>query len=178
MLRSTNSLVFKSPVELLNPLADDLFMASSFQMRHALVLLLWLSVAGVALAGTGSLSDHLPPAHMLRPADSACPCPNPLQCAAVANHPTHQIFAFQVDQNNYPHYDWQLVTTVAATTDAFTYGLMCYAHSHNVRVVYLVDFPKAQLTNATARTQWVNQWLMAVRNTFTDGVSCTFLCCF
>jgi hypothetical protein len=49
--------------------------------------------------------------------------------------------------------------------------MVCHAHAHSARVVYLTDYPKAQLSNATARAAFAAASLQRVQSTNTDGIN-------
>jgi di-N-acetylchitobiase len=66
------------------------------------------------------------------------------------------------------------VTTVALFHSDLSPDFLCFAHSIGVRVVWGASFPASQLSNQTAREEWVNQWLQIVKSTYTDGVNVDF----
>jgi len=67
-----------------------------------------------------------------------------------------ELFAFmhQCNASTYEKFDWARLTTISLL-NFFDEELLCHAHSHGVKVVGFADYPKAQLTNATARQEFV-----------------------
>ena len=78
-----------------------------------------------------------------------------------------EIFAFYVIENNeiWRHFDWNVTTTVAVFGAGQTPPeLVSLAHSHGAKVVRGVDFDKTQLTNITARGEFVEKTVNKVWN--------------
>jgi len=67
-----------------------------------------------------------------------------------------ELFAFMHQCNNsvWGKFDWQKLTTISLL-NFFDEEVLCHAHSHGVKVVGFADYPKAQLTNVTAREEFV-----------------------
>ena len=78
----------------------------------------------------------------------SCPCADPSLCNPISGTPDKEILAFVTSQDNWPHYNWSLLTTVALFTD-FNDSLLCYAHSKGVRVVLSASYPVNELQNFT-----------------------------
>lgn len=103
-----------------------------------------------------------------------CPCDNPAWCMPITNTNRPEIFIFRLnDDNSWQSYNWSLVTTVALFTPPNT-QLMCTAHQYGARVVTTAFISADQLTNATYRTQWINDILSTISNNFLDGVNVDF----
>ena len=81
-------------------------------------------------------------------AAQSCPCSDPSLCNPISGTPDKEILAFVTSQDNWPHYNWSLLTTVALFTD-FNDSLLCYAHSKGVRVVLSASYPVTDLQNST-----------------------------
>jgi len=58
--------------------------------------------------------------------------------------------------------------------DSWTTDMYCEAHRHGVRVVFGAFYSVQQLSNATARQEWIQKQLTLVQQTFTDGVNVDF----
>lgn len=107
----------------------------------------------------------------------ACPCV-PESLCKVDSLPSKEVVAFWVVKPN--DTQWKnmldltnLTTTVAvfAGADGVPADLVCYAHRKGVRVVRGVDFDKAQLTNESARAQFVSGTVQAALDQGYDGVN-------
>jgi hypothetical protein len=87
--------------------------------------------------------------------DPHCICDDKSLCRALTSPlPTKEVFAFQVNANNWKHYDWSTLTTIALFDQDLLLlpELLCYAHARNVRLVFGANGPRPdQLTNATLR---------------------------
>ena len=77
-----------------------------------------------------------------------CPCEDPSLCEPIKGSPKNEIFGFVTRQDNWPKYNWSLLTTVALFTE-FNSSLLCHAHSKGVRVVVSASFPMGELQNAS-----------------------------
>lgn len=78
----------------------------------------------------------------------SCPCSDPSLCNPISGTPDKEIVASVTSQDNWPHYNWSLLTTVALFTD-FNDSLLCHAHSMGVRVVLHGAYPVSDLQNST-----------------------------
>jgi len=87
----------------------------------------------------------------------------------VTKGPRKEYFVFSVDDSNWRQFDWSIITTVAVFS--LDLEMMCFAHSHGARVVYLVDYPVANLSDADQRSAWISQQLDKVQSTFADGIN-------
>ncbi|KAG1675634.1 Di-N-acetylchitobiase [Nymphon striatum] len=68
---------------------------------------------------------------------------------------------------------WNIITTIALFMPADP-NLVCMAHKHKVRIVHSTSFPKANLTNAKIRKEWIlNQLKYAQKNNL-DGINIDF----
>lgn len=86
-------------------------------------------------------------------------------------HVKTEVLAFSVSKN-WKLYDWSRLTTIGATySDP---ELVTYAHSKGVKVVPLVNFPTANLTNASDRSKWVAEQVTHVKDNGYDGVNVDF----
>ena len=100
-----------------------------------------------------------------------CPCPDASLCQPVQQKYSHEKVAFMVAKTNWRFYDYSQLTTLVICTDDFDPQLVCLAHSHQVRLVWLVNFDVHQLSNATARQQWIDTKVKKIQQTFTDGLN-------
>ncbi|KAJ8300284.1 hypothetical protein KUTeg_021803 [Tegillarca granosa] len=82
------------------------------------------------------------------------------------------IFIFSL--NNKPEiwskYNWTKITTIVMV-GYVSPEVMCFAHKHGVRAVIINSFPTNQLTNATARSDWVQTQLKLVTDNYLDGIN-------
>lgn len=81
-------------------------------------------------------------------AASSCPCDDPSLCEPIKGSPKNEILGFVTSQDNWPKYNWSLLTTVALFT-TFNNSLLCHAHSKGVRVVLSASYPISELQNLT-----------------------------
>jgi len=49
--------------------------------------------------------------------------------------------------------------------------MMCSAHANNIRVVFAAHFAVSELSNETAKMEWIHTLLQHTQDTFTDGVN-------
>ena len=75
-----------------------------------------------------------------------CPCTDPSLCEPIKGAPKNEIFGFVTSEDNWPKYNWSLLTTVALFTK-FNSSLLCHAHSKGVRVVLSATYPTNELEN-------------------------------
>ena len=78
----------------------------------------------------------------------SCPCEDASLCEPIKGSPKNEIFGFVTSQDNWPKYNWSLLTTVALFT-GFNDSLLCHAHSKGVRVVLSASYPISELHNFT-----------------------------
>jgi Di-N-acetylchitobiase len=135
-------------------------------------LVVFRGKADPSLLHTGSLLLLL---SAVAGATAACPCADktlcsPLRAPAVADR---EVLAFNPSQEReeWEAMDWEQLTTIASFTWPVSDELYCHAHSHGVRIVKCVDFDATQITNATARSQWVAGILNDTVVRGTDGVN-------
>jgi len=88
-----------------------------------------------------------------------------------------EVFAFVLPCNSteWLKYDWNALTTVSVVGwEDQTF--LCHAHNHGVRVVPLAagGYPADQLTNATARTEFVTSELEYLLEHGMDGINMDF----
>ncbi|CAF1326622.1 unnamed protein product [Adineta steineri] len=102
---------------------------------------------------------------------SECPCPDISLCQPLQIGSRHEKVAFMTADSNWRYYDYSQLTTIVICTDDFDPQLLCLAHSRNVRLVWIANYDVKQLSNATARTLWVNSQVDKVKKSFTDGVN-------
>jgi di-N-acetylchitobiase len=100
-----------------------------------------------------------------------CPCSDTSLCKPVQIDSRHEKLAFMVANSNWRLYDYSQLTTIVVCTSDLDPQLLCLAHSHKVRLVWIASYDVKQLGNATARTEWVNLQVNKVKTTFTDGVN-------
>eukprot|EP00117_Sycon_ciliatum_P028771 scpid47832/ scgid23051/ Di-N-acetylchitobiase len=83
------------------------------------------------------------------------------------------------DGDTWQHYDWTKVTTVAVLDDIHnrvSQDLVCFAHAHSVRVVYVIQYGCWEadcpwLQNSTARQSLVSALVAKVEAEKLDGVN-------
>ena len=100
-----------------------------------------------------------------------CPCPDSDLCKPIQVTGRHEKIAFMVSNSNWRAYDYDQLTTIVICTENFDPQLLCLAHSRKVRLVWIANYDVKQLGNATARTEWVQNQVTRVKNTYTDGVN-------
>ncbi|XP_062621506.1 di-N-acetylchitobiase-like [Saccostrea cucullata] len=105
----------------------------------------------------------------------ACPCENEQQCDIVKDNKRKEVFIFSLDKREakWSHYDWSKVTTVVMV-GYINLDLMCFAHKHGARAVLIANYPKANLTSATQRSNWVKDQLNTVQKNYLDGINFDF----
>jgi len=89
-----------------------------------------------------------------------------------------ELFAFALlpcERWVWEQFDWATLTTLAVVGEE-DQDLLCHAHSHGVRVVPMArDYPAPdQMTNATARGEFVARWTQYVLDHGLDGVNMDF----
>ncbi|XP_050408793.1 di-N-acetylchitobiase [Patella vulgata] len=104
-----------------------------------------------------------------------CPCATQDLCDPITNTTRREVFIFSLnnDRNSWEKYDFTKVTTVVMV-GYDSPELMCHAHKFGVRAVTIANYPVEKLTNAAARTVWVNKMLAIVKENFLDGVNIDF----
>ena len=102
---------------------------------------------------------------------SECPCPDISLCQPLQIGPRHEKVAFMVSKSNWRSYDYSQLTTIVICTSDFDPQLVCLAHSQQVRLVWIANYDVSQLSNATARTEWINVQVDKVKTTYTDGIN-------
>ena len=100
----------------------------------------------------------------------SCACKDASLCKPIQAGPRKEVFAFSVNNTTWRSYDWSRLTTVALFTPLDP-EMLCTAHAHGVRVVFSGSYPTAQLLNATARQQWISDWVQRVQDAGVDGVN-------
>jgi len=146
------------------------------------ILLLW--VGCIAASGT----THI------QPEVRECGCANSLLCLPLGEaallHPEEphvmtflhkqtkpELFAFvlQCERAEWEKYDWEALTTVSVSGFE-DQQLLCHAHSYGVRVVPLAgaDYPADQLTNTTARAEFVASQTQYILMHGMDGINIDF----
>ena len=114
-----------------------------------------------------------PPLPLLAPPADVCPCSNSSLCSPVTAGDRPEIFIFQVSTAHWHLYDWTRLTTIVAA-DELDPALLCFAHSQNVRVVSITNYPLSEMGNASYALDWVNRTVSSVVNAFLDGVNVDF----
>lgn len=102
-----------------------------------------------------------------------CPCSDPSLCQPITTPPKSELFAFVTEPSNYKLYNYEQLSTIALFIDPakFDPQLVCVAHSKGVRVVWGTSFPVGQLGNNTYQAQWIQNKIIQVQHTFTDGIN-------
>lgn len=49
--------------------------------------------------------------------------------------------------------------------------MLCKAHKNNIRIVYGTAYPVDKLHNATMRREWIQNWIVKLKNTYADGLN-------
>jgi Di-N-acetylchitobiase len=100
-----------------------------------------------------------------------CPCADISLCQTITDHVQYEKVAFMISNSNWRSYDYTQLTTIVICTHELDRQLVCLAHSRRVRLVWLVNYDVKQLSNTTARIEWINMQIDRVRTTYTDGVN-------
>ena len=103
-------------------------------------------------------------------APSFLPSLPPLPLSPPITPPLQEVLGFVLSQDNWPFYNWSVITTIAMFT-SWNNALMCHAHSKGVRVVINAEFPIQNLSNADQRAVWVQKTLETVQENFADGIN-------
>jgi len=111
---------------------------------------------------------------------SDCPCSDPSYCAALRVPARPEVFAFQVSLDNWRHYDYTQLTTIAMF-GGYDVDMLCFAHERNVRVVFATNYPVDMLGNVTNQNLWISTLVQRAISTYTDGVNvdievCVWVC--
>ncbi|CAG2235869.1 CTBS [Mytilus edulis] len=106
---------------------------------------------------------------------TSCPCSDPGLCKPIQNTSRKEIFVFSLSNHSeiWSKYDWSKITTVVMT-GYINLDLMCHAHKNGARAVIIANYPKANMTNSTARAIWVEKQLQLVKNNYLDGINIDF----
>ncbi|KAK3589262.1 hypothetical protein CHS0354_008326 [Potamilus streckersoni] len=104
-----------------------------------------------------------------------CPCEELALCNRIIDTTRKEVFVFSLQSQNesWRFYDWSKVTTIV-TVGYMGFDVMCYAHKHGARAVIIGSMPKEQLTNKTARENWIESQLHVVNTYFLDGINIDF----
>lgn len=127
--------------------------------------------------------------HDVPASPNSCPCKNKLLCMPLSQaknkYPTAphvltfikksnktEVFAFVVkcDASVWGKFNWSKITTVGLA-NFYDAELVCHAHQHGAQVVKLGNFPTTELSNITARKNWINTQLSDVTLKFLDGIN-------
>ena len=101
----------------------------------------------------------------------ACNCQDATLCKPLSTAPAkREVFAFFDSNNTWPNLDFSTMTTACAFTQVDP-ALVCHAHKLGVRVVKSAPFNIKQITNASARTAWVQAQLTSVQSEGLDGLN-------
>jgi Di-N-acetylchitobiase len=125
------------------------------------------SLSPAAAAAVAWARDNLAPA-------PPCPCASPSLCDRVALPPRPEIFVFHVDDEQWPFYPLDTITTIADFTGSVDPQLVCEAHAHSVRVVGAAPLAKDQLHNQTYIQAFIQTLLQTAQSSFIDGVNFDF----
>jgi hypothetical protein len=111
--------------------------------------------------------------------DDDCPCGDPSWCdpIQIPLYNRSEVYAFSLSTENWKHYDWSVITTVAHSFVDLTREWVCFAHQHNARVVFTTGIPSAILQNTTAKEQkllWVQDLVDRVQRVGADGLNIDF----
>ncbi|GFO06697.1 Di-n-acetylchitobiase [Plakobranchus ocellatus] len=126
-------------------------------------LLLMLATSGQGMPDTISMD---------LPTLAKCSCSNPKWCEPITGKDRKEQYAFSVknDEKYWNLYDWSKLTTVV-TAGYFNMSLVCLAHSHSARVIYMAQVDKKTFMDADLRKQWIEEQLSTVKENFLDGLN-------
>ncbi|CAD5122370.1 unnamed protein product [Dimorphilus gyrociliatus] len=80
---------------------------------------------------------------------------------------------FSLRKNNWRAYNFTTLTTVVEV-GYHDPQLVCFAHERRVRVVSIANYPTNQLSNSSARSQWVQDKLKFTLTQHLDGINFDF----
>lgn len=100
-----------------------------------------------------------------------CPCINQSLCQPIQVGARREKFTFIVSIDNWRSYDYSQLTTIALFVDHLDPEFYCYAHSHQVRLVWTAGYDIKKLNDPKARQEWLQSQVDKVKNTFTDGIN-------
>lgn len=103
-----------------------------------------------------------------------CPCDDTDLCQPV--HVTHdkEVLGFMIRPQNWHHYNWSELTTIAIFTDlndSSLNALMCHAHANQVRVIIHTGSEVLKLSNESTRSVYIANLLQRVKSHHLDGVN-------
>ncbi|GFR64363.1 Di-N-acetylchitobiase [Elysia marginata] len=136
-------------------------------MEMGYIFMLILSVSWLTLAF--GMPD---PVTMDLEALTGCSCSNPKWCEPITEKGRKEQYAFSVknDEKYWRFYDWDKLTTVV-TAGYFNMSLVCLAHSHNTRVIYMAQVDEQTFLDPDLRKTWIEQQLTTVRDNYLDGLN-------
>ncbi|EDV24737.1 uncharacterized protein TRIADDRAFT_56839 [Trichoplax adhaerens] len=82
-----------------------------------------------------------------------------------------EVIGFTVDHGIWPKYDWSKLTTLVLFQKTIDLKLVCHAHSKNVRVVLVADYPVKNLTNQHQRSDYVKSNVAKAKKYYLDGIN-------
>ena len=104
----------------------------------------------------------------------SCPCASEELCQPITTSPVKEVLGFMVSTENWRLYNWTQLTTLAVfvkMTPQQLSDLVCFAHSHNVRVVLHANYPLTHLADTAMRSKWVADFISEVQDGFLDGIN-------
>ncbi|RUS71926.1 hypothetical protein EGW08_020319, partial [Elysia chlorotica] len=103
---------------------------------------------------------------------ASCSCDNPKWCEPITDKGRKEQYAFSVknDEKYWQLYDWSKLTTVV-TADYFNMSLVCLAHSHNTRVIYMAQVDEKTFLDPSLRAKWIDDQLNTVKDNYLDGLN-------
>eukprot|EP01111_Echinosteliopsis_oligospora_P002293 TRINITY_DN1336_c0_g1_i1.p1 TRINITY_DN1336_c0_g1~~TRINITY_DN1336_c0_g1_i1.p1 ORF type:complete len:259 (+),score=45.55 TRINITY_DN1336_c0_g1_i1:42-779(+) len=101
---------------------------------------------------------------------STCPCTPSSLCNPITTVHEKEMFVFQLEDNSWQDYDWNIVTTLAVF-GKYDPQMVCKAHSEDARVVFNANFPVDQLTNVSAIEDWATSQVQRIQDNFVDGIN-------
>ena len=106
---------------------------------------------------------------------SICDCANETLCH-VMPAPEKVVLGFSTGFDNYKHYDWSRLNTIASFTHdgKIPMEFICYAHSHGVSVLMPPKISKDVVLNASRHSEAVSDILKDVQTNVVDGVNFDF----
>eukprot|EP01119_Soliformovum_irregulare_P008570 TRINITY_DN21683_c0_g1_i1.p1 TRINITY_DN21683_c0_g1~~TRINITY_DN21683_c0_g1_i1.p1 ORF type:complete len:368 (-),score=51.46 TRINITY_DN21683_c0_g1_i1:45-1148(-) len=105
-----------------------------------------------------------------------CPCNDESLCKPVDVPDREEVFAFQVNADNWKYYNLSKVTTIAIFTgqSSIPSEMLCEAHKRHIKLVWEGLYSVNDLADENKRKLWVQQQVELVESTFADGVNVDF----
>lgn len=105
---------------------------------------------------------------------AACPCANPASCNPLPIGPSKpELFVFSVTPKAWESYNQTYLTTIVPFYSLDEDPLLvCTAHEHGIKIALLAtDFPLANLTSSSDRSNWVQLQVARMVAAGADGIN-------